>query len=96
MRVFADRYLDEVVGMVLVDTGHGDLVARFQEVLTPEEWQLVRDVILHADDGFSLPGGLDPIGPDLGHIPLVVLTAGRVSGSSPLPPDVVEKLDQVR
>ena len=36
VRVFASRYLDEVVGMVLVDTGHGDPVARFQSVLTPE------------------------------------------------------------
>ena len=95
VRVFSNRYLDEVVGMVLVDTGHGDPVARFQEVLTPEEWQLVRDVILHTDGGFTLPGGLDLMGPDLGDIPLLVLTAGR-SGDSPLPPDIVERLNQVR
>ena len=74
VRVFADRYLDEVVGMVLVDTGHGDPVARFQTVLTAEEWQLVREVILHTDNGFTLPGGLDLMGPDcrpsaiMGHI----------------------------
>ena len=96
VRVFANTYLDEVAGMVLVDTGHGDPIARFQEVLTPEEWQLVRDVILHDDDGFTLPGGLDLMGPDLGDSPLVVLTAGRLSRSSPLPPDVVKKLDEVR
>ena len=95
VRVFANRYLNEVAGMVLVDTGHGDPVARFQEVLTPEEWQLVRDVILHDDDGFTLPGGLDLLGPDLGDIPLVVLTAGR-RGASPLPPDIAERLEQVR
>ena len=95
VRTFANRYLDEVVGMVLVDTGHGDPVARFQSVLTPEEWQLVRDVILHRDQGFTLPGGLDLLGPDLGDIPLVVLTAGR-RDASPLPPDIAERLDQVR
>ena len=92
---FANRYLNEVVGMVLVDTGHGDPVARFQEALTPEEWQLVRDVILHADEGFTLPGGLDLLGPDLGDIPLVVLTAGR-RGASPVPPDIAQRLNQVQ
>ena len=95
VRAFANRYLGEVVGMVLVDTGHGDPRARFQAVLTPEEWQLVRDVILHRDEGFTLPEGLDLMGPDLGEIPLVVLTAGRVSGGV-LPPDIAERLDQVR
>ncbi len=95
VRVFASRYLDEVVGMVLVDTGHGDPVARFQSVLTPEEWQLASDVILHRDAGFTLPGGLDLLGPDLGDIPLVVLSAGRAE-VSPLPSEVAEKLNQVR
>ncbi len=95
VRVFANTYLEDVVGMVLVDTGHGDPVARFLEVLTPEEWQQVRDLILHDDEGFNLPGGLDLLGPDLGDIPLVVLTAGR-RGASPLPLDISERLDQVR
>ena len=59
VRTFANRYLNEVVGMVLVDTGHGDPDARFQTVLTPEEWQQVRAVIRHDDAGFTLPSGLD-------------------------------------
>ena len=95
MRTFANRYLNEVVGMVLVDTGHGDPSARFQSVLTQEEWQLVRDAILHKDQGFTLPEGLDLLGPDLGDIPLVVLTAGR-RGVSPLPPDIAQRLNQVQ
>ena len=94
-RVFADRHLSEIAGMVLVDTGHGDPEVRFQEVLTPEEWQRVRSVIRHDDQGFTLPGGLGLLGPDLGDRPLVVLSAGRMQ-VSPLPADVVEKLDQVR
>ena len=94
VRVFTSLYPEEVAGMVLVDTGHGDPRARFQAVLTPEEWQRVRAVILH-DDGFTLPAGLDLLGPDLGDIPLVVLTAGR-RDASPLPADIVERLDQVR
>ena len=95
VRVFAHRYLNEVAGMVLVDTGHGDPVARFQAELTEEEWLLVRDVILHRDAGFALPGGLDLLGPDLGDLPLVVLTAGR-RDASPVPPDIAERLEQVR
>ena len=95
VRVFANRYLNEVAGMVLVDTGHGDPVARFQEVLTPEEWQQVRNLILHADEGFTLPGGLDLLGPDLGDIPLVVLTAGK-RDTSPWPPDIAQRLQQVQ
>ena len=94
VRTFANRYPDEVAGIVLVDTGHGDPVARFQAVLTPEEWQQARGLILHDDNGFILPGGLDLLGPDLGDIPLVVLTAGR-RGASPLPPDIAERLNQV-
>ncbi len=94
VRVFANRYLNEVAGMVLVDTGHGDPVARFQEVLTEEEWQQVRDVVVHQDDGFTFPGGLGLLGPDLGDIPLVVLTAAR-RGASPLPADIAERMIQV-
>ena len=95
VRTFANRYLNEVVGMVLVDTGHGDPDARFQAVLTPEEWQQVRAVIRHDDAGFTLPSGLDLLGPDLGDIPLVVLTAGRRSASR-LPSDIVERLDKAQ
>ena len=94
MRVFADRYLDEVVGMVLVDTGHGDPQVRRQAVLTAEEWRLVREVTTHADEGFTLPEGLSLLGPDLADKPLVVLTAGN-RGASPLSQDIVERLEQV-
>ena len=39
VRQFATRYPDDVAGMVLVDTSHGDQRARFQAAVTPEEWQ---------------------------------------------------------
>ena len=54
----------------------------------------MRDVIIHADDGFILPRGLDLLGPDLGDIPLVVLTAGN-RDVSPLPANIAERLNQV-
>ena len=94
VRVFANRYLNEVAGMVLVGTGHGDPQARREAVLTAEEWRLVREVTTHADEGFTLPGGLSLLGPDLGDNPLVVLTAGN-RGASPLSQDIVERLEQV-
>jgi hypothetical protein len=40
------------------------------------------------------PEGVDILGPDLGDIPLVVLSAGI--GRSDVPPDLAEKIDDVR
>ena len=36
VRVFADKYPDEVLGMVLVDSSHPDQLAKFAEFLPPE------------------------------------------------------------
>jgi pimeloyl-ACP methyl ester carboxylesterase len=36
VRVFADRYRDEVVGMVIVDGSHEDQSSRFKAIATPE------------------------------------------------------------
>ena len=90
MRIFASRYLNDVVGMVLVDTGHGDPRRRFQEVLTPEEWQRLRGD--RGDEDFTLPEGLDLLGPDLGDTPLVVLSAGAREA---VPVDIAERHNQV-
>jgi pimeloyl-ACP methyl ester carboxylesterase len=38
-RLYASEYPDEVVGMVLLDTAHEDGWRRFQEALTPEQWE---------------------------------------------------------
>ena len=94
VRVFASRYLNELAGMVLVDTSHGDPAVRFQTVLTPEEWQHVQAVRDEKD--FGLPEGVDMLGPDLGDIPLVVLSAGKATAvSTDLPPDVADRLFQI-
>ena len=76
--------------MVLVDTGHGDPRRRFQEVLTPEEWQRLRGD--RGDEDFTLPEGLDLLGPDLGDTPLVVLSAGAREA---VPVDIAERHNQV-
>ena len=38
VRLYASTYPDEVVGMVLVDATHEDVWLRFQEALTPAQW----------------------------------------------------------
>ena len=90
-RYFARLYPQELVGMVLVDTSHGDPEARLEAVLTPEERRLLE--LLRGLD-FTLPEGLDLTGPDLGDLPLVVLSAGRPEPF--LPPDLAKRIDRLR
>lgn len=92
VRQFASQYLDEIVGMVMVDTSGVDPRDRIQAALTPEEWQRY-GAASHAAD-FLFPEGADLLGPDLGDIPLVVLSAGIVG--SDVPPDLAEKVQNVR
>src|SRR5829696_1041222 len=40
VRLYASEYPDEVVGMVLLDSTHEDVWLRFQEALTPEQWEV--------------------------------------------------------
>lgn len=42
-RLYASEYPDEAVGMVLLDTAHEDGWLRFQEVLTPEQWEVLEN-----------------------------------------------------
>lgn len=46
VRVFADRYRDEVVGMVIVDGSYEDQVSRFKALAKPE-------TLAHGDDGLD-------------------------------------------
>ena len=91
VRYFALAFPDQVAGMVLVDTSHGDQRARTRAVLTDDEWADLEQR-LTAMEAPTL-SGLDLVGPPLGDIPLVVLSAGRVRGD--LAPDVAERLAQV-
>jgi pimeloyl-ACP methyl ester carboxylesterase len=43
-RLYASEYPDEAVGMVLLDTAHEDGWLRFQEALTPEQWEMLEAV----------------------------------------------------
>lgn len=94
VRQFATQYPEEVVGMVLVDSSQGEIRARFQAVLTPEEWQRYGPPDDHGGD-FLLPEGADLVGPYLAAVPLVVLSAGIIGGDD-VPQDVAEKMQNVR
>ena len=92
VRQFATEYPNEIAGIVLVDTSQGDIRARFQEVLTPEEWQ--RYSSPSHDGDFVFPEGTDLLGPDLADTPLVVLSAALWRDA--VPPDLAEKLSGFR
>jgi pimeloyl-ACP methyl ester carboxylesterase len=40
VRLYASEYPDDVVGMVLLDSTHEDTWLRFQEALSPEQWDV--------------------------------------------------------
>ena len=92
---FATVYLEETVGMVLVDTSAVDPRDRLQAELTPEEW---RQYGAQGHDGdFALPEGghlLETGVVDLADIPLVVLTAGIVG--TDVPADVAARVQEIR
>jgi pimeloyl-ACP methyl ester carboxylesterase len=46
-RLYASEYPDEVVGMVLLDSTHEDVWLRFQEALTPDQWEVFEDLTVN-------------------------------------------------
>lgn len=46
-RLYASEDPDEVVGMVLLDSTHEDVWLRFQEALTPEQWEVFEDLTVN-------------------------------------------------
>lgn len=62
VRVFADRYRDEVVGMVIVDGSHEDQSSRFKALATPEDQA-------HWDDGLKDTTCMDAVKAGNGEIP---------------------------
>jgi pimeloyl-ACP methyl ester carboxylesterase len=107
--LYAHRYPDEVVGLVLVDSAHPDQDARCLALLPPEsaaepaELQRYRRFLLRqpGDTEFD-PEGIDwPTSMaegravrSLGALPLVVLTAVQTGWPTTWPPELVAQLDQ--
>jgi pimeloyl-ACP methyl ester carboxylesterase len=109
-RLFANLYLDEVVGMVLLDSSHADQNARFLAALPPEtskDCQELKDYRAELQGPHIIPVApqisLDfdasadkvrAVEGNLGNLPLVVLTAGRSEWPDCFPLEVQQQLDQ--
>ena len=104
--LFANRYPEEVAGVVLEDSSHPDQVSRFQAALPPEssdessDLAAIRKALIPPAKGIK---GIDLATSDdqvrtvksLGDIPLVVLTAAPLGAAwGKIPTDVAARLDQ--
>jgi pimeloyl-ACP methyl ester carboxylesterase len=86
VRHFAATYPDEIAGLVLVDASHEEQIARFQAVLTPEQWATLQQMESSpdADSGIEqidLEGSFAQLqeataSQPLPPLPLAVLTRG--------------------
>jgi pimeloyl-ACP methyl ester carboxylesterase len=108
VRLYASQYLDEVVGLVLVDAIHPDYESETQAVLPPESpgepdiLKLIRTYGFFPDPSDN-PERMDFIASaaqvratrSLGDLPLVVLTSANNSFYLDIPPDVDAKMNQV-
>jgi pimeloyl-ACP methyl ester carboxylesterase len=105
VRVFASKYPDEVLGMVLVDSSHPAQLARFSEFLPPEspgEPVMLR-LLRHGPDPSSSPERIDfresaeqvRTTATLGLKPLVVLSQSPQALQPPgLPPEIRDNMPQ--
>jgi pimeloyl-ACP methyl ester carboxylesterase len=100
MRLFADRYLEEVVGLVLVDSAHIDQFERNAMVLPPESpnesesLKFYREWFTNPPTYPELPRRLFEPG-SLGDMPLVVLTSPHKERAEDLPAGLSEKWDEI-
>ena len=102
MRLFADRYAEEVVGLVLVDSSHPDVFRRNAAVLPPESpddsesLQFYREWFANAIDDPTLD-----IAPELfeagslGDLPAVVVTAMNKQRGDDVPAELNAQFNQI-
>lgn len=77
--LYAKRYPEQVVGMVLVDASHPDQIARAAALTTPERTKRSRDGLMQNEEGADIDEILALVRAAHWHttIPLYVLAAGR-------------------
>jgi pimeloyl-ACP methyl ester carboxylesterase len=102
-RLYASTYPDEVAGIVLVDASHEDQFARFETLVTPEQWAAFEQMLAQQPDFEGI--AFDTIFSEvrearadapLRQMPLFVLTAGQGGDPSTFPPDFpLETYDQL-
>ena len=99
-RLFADRYREEVVGLVLVDSSHVDQFERNAAVLPPESpdesenLKFYREWFTHPPTFPELPRRLFEPG-SLGDMPLAVLTSPHKERAADLPAGLSDKWDEI-
>jgi pimeloyl-ACP methyl ester carboxylesterase len=100
MRLYAGRYRQDVVGLVLVDSAHPDQVRRQAAVLPPESpddsesLRFYRDWFTNAPDDPTLNPELFEAG-SLGDMPLVVLTAPNKERADDFPAELNARFNQI-
>jgi pimeloyl-ACP methyl ester carboxylesterase len=110
VRLYIDKYPDDVAGVVLVDCGHPERDARLLAALPPEKPEesaalknLRRDLVEYARDPSRNREGVnvsesasqaDATG-GLGGLPLVVLTRGKPDWPPGLAPEIVSELEKI-
>jgi formylglycine-generating enzyme required for sulfatase activity/CubicO group peptidase (beta-lactamase class C family)/pimeloyl-ACP methyl ester carboxylesterase len=100
MRLFADYYREEVVGLVLVDSEHIDQFERNAAVLPTESpnesesLKFYREWFTHPAKYPELPHRLFEPG-SLGDMPLVVLTSPHKERASDLPAGLSDEWDEI-
>jgi pimeloyl-ACP methyl ester carboxylesterase len=99
-RLFADRYAEEVVGLVLVDSSHIDQFWRNAMVLPPESpdesesLRFYREWFTNPPTYPTLPRRLFEAG-SLGNMPLVVLTSPVKERAEDLPAGLSAQFDEI-
>jgi pimeloyl-ACP methyl ester carboxylesterase len=99
-RLFADRYQEDVVGLVLVDSSHIDQFWRSAAVLPPESpnegesLKFYREWFTNPPSYPTLPHRLFEAG-SLGDMPLVVLTSPVKERADDLPPGLSAEFDEI-
>ncbi len=100
MRLFADRYQGDVVGLVLVDSFHIDVLSRNAEVLPTESpnesesLRFYRDWFTNPPDYPAMKRELFEAG-SLGDLPLVVLTSPVKERADDLPAGLSARFDEI-
>lgn len=100
MRLFADQWPEEVVGLVLVDSSHPDSFKRNLEILPPElpddseSMKFYREWFSSVIPDSTLPPRLLVVG-SLGDLPLVVLTSPEKQRADDFPVELSRQFDQI-
>ena len=100
MRLYADQYPEEVVGLVLVDSAHVDDAERCKKVLPPESLneseslKSIREYLANPLTFTEIPERILEPG-SLGDLPLVVLSVPKQQRPEDLPASLRDAMDEI-